>query len=219
VVAFVLSPLIQSDILARMTIHAICFDIGGVLVRTVDRMPRQALAERLGMTAQKLETLVFGGDIGTCAQFGLVDEAQLWEHACQRVGWPSEQAKELRQQFFGGDRLDTDLLAYIRTLRLSYKTGLISNATSGTRTLIEGVWGMADAFDAIVLSGDVGVMKPEARIYLIALQRLGVKPSQAVFVDDFLQNIEGARAVGMQGIHFRNPEQVRTDLDVLLDGG
>jgi epoxide hydrolase-like predicted phosphatase len=202
-----------------MTIHAICFDIGGVLVRTVDRMPRQALAERLGMTAQKLETLVFGGDFGTRAQLGLVDEAQLWEHACQQVGWPSEQAKEFRQQFFGGDRLDTDLLAYIRNLHLTYKTGLISNASSGTRTLIEGAWGMADAFDVILLSGDVGVMKPDPPIYLLAIERLGVQPKSVVFIDDFLQNIEGARAVGMHGIHFRNPQQVRTDLEVLLDGG
>jgi epoxide hydrolase-like predicted phosphatase len=205
--------------LTPMTIHAICFDIGGVLVRTMDLRPRQVLAQRLGLTAAKLETLVFGGDVGTRAQLGLVAEAQLWEYACQQVGWPPEQAQEFRQQFFGGDRLDTDLLAYIRRLHPSYKTGLISNAASGTRTLIEGAWGMADAFDVILLSGDVGVMKPDPPIYLLAIERLGVQPKSVVFIDDFLRNIEGARAVGMHGIHFRNPQQMRTDLEALLNGG
>lgn len=201
-----------------MNIQAIVFDIGGVLVRTVDRAPRQALADRLGMTAQALEALVFGGESGRRAQLGQLDEAEQWAYACQQVGWPLAQMDEFRSEFFGGDRLDAELLAYIRQLRQIYKTGIISNGMSGTRTWIEGAWGMGGFFDAIVISGEEGVMKPDPRIYQIALHQLEVQPEQAIFIDDFQHNVAGAQAVGMFGIHFRSPEQVLAELNTLLGG-
>ena len=200
-----------------MTIHAILFDIGGVLVRTVDRAPRQALAERLNMTAHDLEELVFGGESGRRAQLGQIDESEQWNYACRQVGWPSDQVMEFRSQFFAGDRLDADLLEQIRLLHQDYKTGIISNAMNGTRSLIEGPWAMGDIFDAILLSGEVGVMKPDPRIYHLALQRLDVLPEQAVFIDDFAHNIAGAEAIGLRGIHFRDPAQALAELSALLD--
>ena len=201
-----------------MKINAILFDIGWVLVRTVDRAPRQSLAQRLGMSAADLETLVFGGESGQRAQLGQIDEAEQWVYACRQVGWPLERVTEFREQFFGGDELDATLLAYIGRLHQAYKTGIISNAMNGTRALIEGAWAMTPLFDAVVLSGEVGVMKPDPRIYLLALARLDVQPEQAVFIDDFQHNIDGARAVGMQGIRFCSPEQVMAELEALLDG-
>jgi len=128
-----------------------------------------------------------------------------------------EQVTKFREQFFGGDELDVELLAYIGRLHQAYKTSIISNAMNGTRALIEGAWEMTPLFDAIVLSGEVGVMKPDPRIYQLALARLDVQPEQAVFIDDFQHNIDGARAVGMQGIRFRSPEQLVADLEALLD--
>ena len=77
-------------------------------------------------------------------------------------------------------------------------------------------WGIDDAFDIVVGSGDVGIMKPDPRIFLIALERLGVEPHEAVFVDDFIQNIHGAQALGISAIHFRNREQAIQELEQLL---
>lgn len=201
-----------------MTIQAIFFDIGGVLVRTIDRAPRQALAERLGMTYEALEELVFGGESGRRAQLGLIAEAEQWAYACQQTGWPVEQVAEFRAQFFAGDRLDTRLVEYIRGLRRLYKTGIISNGMNNTRAMIDGPWGMGALFDAIVISSEVGIMKPDRRIYLHTLQRLDVQPEQAVFIDDFQHNIAGAQSIGMQGIHFINPVQTLAELDALLGG-
>ena len=201
-----------------MTIQAIIFDIGGVLVRTVDRAPRQALAEELGMSARDLEELVFGGESGRRAQLGQISEAEQWTYACQQVGWPVERLVEFYQRFFASDRLDSQLLDYIRGLRPAYKTGIISNGMSGTRSMLEGPWGMAPLFDVVVISGEAGIMKPDPRIYLLALQRLEVQPEQAVFIDDFAHNIAGAEAIGMRGIHFRDPAQALAELSALLDG-
>jgi putative hydrolase of the HAD superfamily len=63
----------------------------------------------------------------------------------------------------------------------------------------------------------VGIAKPDPRIYHLALDGMGVAANEAVFIDDFEKNIDGARAVGMQTIHFKDPKQATSDLRNLLD--
>jgi 2-haloacid dehalogenase len=67
-------------------------------------------------------------------------------------------------------------------------------------------------FDDIVISGEVGVIKPDPRIFRILLERHGVEPAQAVFVDDVEKNAAAASALGIHGIHFRSPQQLRREL-------
>jgi FMN phosphatase YigB (HAD superfamily) len=148
-----------------MNIQAIYWDIGGVLVRTEDRTPRAELAKRLGMTAHDLEELVFGGEHGRQAQSGQITADQQWEYVCQVLNWPAAEWKTLEQEFFRGDHLDTKLLDYIGSLRPRHKTGVISNALSNVRPMAEGGWGMAEAFDTLVFSAEVGIMKPDPRIF------------------------------------------------------
>jgi glucose-1-phosphatase len=199
-----------------MPIKAIYFDIGGVLVRTVDRAPRNLLAVRLGMKSEALEELVFLGESGHKAQRGEITAEQQWAYVCRQINWPLTKWRDLEAEFFTGDRLDIELVDYIRSLHVRYKTGVISNALSDVRAAMDNKWHMADAFDAITISAEVGVMKPDARIFHIALQSLGMQPAEAVFVDDFAHNVEGARAIGMQAIQFRNLEQIRQELDAFL---
>ena len=59
-----------------------------------------------------------------------------------------------------------------------------------------------DTFDVLVYSGEEGVKKPDAEIFKRALERLAVQPAQAVFVDDVLANVQAARELGMQAIHY-----------------
>ena len=63
--------------------------------------------------------------------------------------------------------------------------------------------GIYDLFDEVVVSADVGIAKPEPRIYAIAAQRLGLPAADCVFVDDLEPNVDAARAAGMHAIHFR----------------
>jgi putative hydrolase of the HAD superfamily len=60
-------------------------------------------------------------------------------------------------------------------------------------------------------------MKPEKRIYELAVERLEVAPQEAVFVDDFLHNVEGAQVAGLHALQFRSPTQIRAELDQLLE--
>jgi epoxide hydrolase-like predicted phosphatase len=202
----------------EMGIQAVIWDLGGVLLRTEDYGPRRALAQRFGMTLAEIEAFVFSGESGDRAQRGEISVEQHWENQRKALGLSPAQMQTFRDAFWAGDRLDTDLVAYIRRLRLAYKTGLLSNAFSDLRQIVTETWKFVDAFDEMVISAEVGLVKPDPRIYHLVLQRLGVAPASAVFIDDFSHNIQGARAEGLNAIHFQNPQQARQELEILLDG-
>jgi putative hydrolase of the HAD superfamily len=106
---------------------------------------------------------------------------------------------------------------FLRSLRPRYKTALLSNAWGNLREVLDREWHVLDAFDQVIISAEVGLMKPDERIFSLALERLGVTPGEAVFVDDFAHNVEAARLVGLHAIHFRNAEQARAEVEQLLD--
>ncbi len=199
-----------------MPIEAIIWDIGGVLARTIDRQPRTSLASQFGLTYEALEKLVFGGENGRLTQLGEITTRQHLAWVCGQLGLPASQGAEFMAAFFGGDRLDEELVAYIRRLHTHYKTGIISNGFDDVRCTIHDKWRIADAFDHIVISGEAGLMKPDPRIYLLAVSGLKVEPEAVVFIDDVARNVSGAQAVGMQGIQFLNPAQVMSDLNRML---
>lgn len=185
-------------------------------MRTEDQAPRAELAAELGVTREYLNQLVFESEQGTRAQHGEINRMELWDYVRSELKLAPGEYPDLHDRFFGGDVLDTALVDFIRSLKPRFKIGIISNAWSQIEeSLLE--WGIDDAFEVVIGSGDVGIMKPDPRIYQIALERLGVEPSEAVFVDDFIQNIHGAQALGIGAIHFQSREQVIRALEQLLD--
>jgi putative hydrolase of the HAD superfamily len=198
-----------------MTIRAVYFDLGGVIRRTEYQAPRQHLAERLGMEYEGLVKLVFESETSRQASIGLISEEEHWAAVMRRLHLPEAETQAVREAFFAGDITDRALLDLMRSMRRQLKVGLISNAWSGLRPWII-CEKFEDAFDAMIISAETGVMKPDARIYQIALEKLGVTASESVFLDDFLENVEGARLVGMQAIHFSQPEQALKKLKEIL---
>ncbi len=198
-----------------MSIRAVFFDLGGVIVRTEYQTPRERLAERLGMEYDDLSRIVFDSETGHQASIGAITSLQHWEAVMQRLKRPYEEMALIRDEFFAGDVVDHEILNFLRSLHGKYKTGLISNAWSDLRDYIVREK-FDDAFDHIVISAEVGVAKPEAKIFKIALEQAGVSPNEAVFVDDFYVNIEGCETVGMQGIHFKDAESALAQLKTLL---
>jgi epoxide hydrolase-like predicted phosphatase len=200
-----------------MLIRAVIFDLGGVLVRTEDQAPRRELAERLGITRQEMYYLVFDSPSARQASLGEISAEQHMENVRLTLGVPAEDFSTVPGAFWSGDRLDMGLVDYLRSLRPGYKTALLSNAWNDLRGMLSERWKITDAFDELVISAEVGITKPDPRIYQLALQRLQVAPHEAVFVDDFIENINGGKAVGLHTVHFRNPEQAIADLSNLLN--
>ena len=198
-------------------IKGIIFDLGGVLLRTEDRTPRQQLAEDLGVTVEQLYDLIFNSESAHLATLGEVTSEQHWESIQQKMKWSAAELSEVRSKFWSGDRLDMLLIDYLRQLRAGRKTALLSNAWDDLRNFIEEQWKFGDAFDEIIISAEVGAAKPSPEIYLLALQRLGLHPQEAVFVDDVMENLVGAQAVGLHTIHFTGSQSAINQLADLME--
>jgi len=192
-------------------LKAVLFDFGGVLVRTRSQARRIAWEQRLGLAAGEASEIVFDGESGRAAQLGRISDGEHWRFVKSRLGLDDEALTQFRHDFFAEDVLDTDLLAYVGRLRARYRTGLLSNATDAARRYFVAS-GIARHFDAITVSAEEGVMKPDERIYRIALARLGVAPAEAVFVDDLRENVEAARVLGLAAVHFTDPPVARREL-------
>jgi epoxide hydrolase-like predicted phosphatase len=201
-----------------MTIQAIIFDFGGVLLRTTDFSPRERLANRLGMSRHELEEFIFGGESGHQAQRGEISVQQHWANLAAQIHCLEWELQSLVDEFFANDELDISLLDYVRMLHKSYKTGLLSNAFGDLRQIISERWHFEDAFDEMIISAEVGFTKPDARIFQLAVEQLGVEARNVIFIDDWQPNLEGAKQVGLQGIRFQNDQQVRLDIEQLLNG-
>jgi epoxide hydrolase-like predicted phosphatase len=198
-----------------MTLKAVFFDLGGVIVRTEFQAPRQQLADRLGMDYDDLYRLVFDSDTSDRATVGEISADEHWAFVMQRLRQPATELEAIRKEFFAGDIVDRTLLDYIRSLRGKYKTGLISNAWGDLRDFIVREK-FEDAFDNMIISAEVGARKPAAKIFRIALEQFGVGPNEAVFVDDVYTNIQGCEKVGMKGLLFKEPETVLQQVKKLL---
>ena len=198
-----------------MRIQAIIFDFGSVLVQMGDDAPRRALAEQLGVPLKELYRLIFDSETATRAMVGELTIEQHWQVVGGVLGVPPDKLPAVKAQFWAADQVNHELLDYIRTLRPRYKVGLLSNAWNDLRQVMRESFGFDGLFDDLVISAEVGLAKPDPRIFHLAVQRLGVQPSEAIFVDDVLANVEAARGIGLQAIHYRNNPQLFADVITL----
>jgi len=201
-----------------MSIKAVFFDLGGVILRTEYQAPRQHLAESFGMDYDDIDKVVFGGGpngSAAKASVGEITEEEHWLNVTKILKQPEGEYKRIRDEFFGGDIIDHEILDFLRSIKPKYKVGLISNAWSGLRDYIVREK-FDDVFDYMIISAEVGVAKPDAKIYQIALEQFQVRASEAVFVDDFIENIKACEKLGMKGIHFKTPDDAMSELRSLL---
>lgn len=190
--------------------RAVIWDMGGVLVRNMAPEPRQRLAKKYGLTEPLLEDLVFANPVSAKASVGEAGVDELWNFVAQELHIDPKEMPAFEAAFWSSDRMDEDLVDFVRSLHASYKTGLLSNAFSDTRASLNARFPrLLPIFDVSIFSAEVGLVKPDPRFYEMMLEKLGVKADESVFVDDFIENVEGARAVGMKAVHFKNAQQAR----------
>jgi epoxide hydrolase-like predicted phosphatase len=119
----------------------------------------------------------------------------------------------LIERLFAGLAPEQKMIDAVNAARSAgVRTGLISNSW-GT-----GIYERApmDIFDATVISGDVGLHKPQREIYELGADRIGIAPESCVFVDDLRENVAGAEAVGMAAVLHREPSGTIAELERLL---
>ncbi|WP_439661605.1 HAD-IA family hydrolase [Lentzea sp. HUAS TT2] len=104
------------------------------------------------------------------------------------------------------------LTALRKAKQTGLKTALLSNADGWwyPPTVYTGL------FDATIISGEVGLAKPDLEIYLLTARKLGLEPGECVFVDDLMANVWGAAEAGMVGVHHRSTRSTLEELEILL---
>lgn len=194
--------------------RALIVDYGGVLTTSI--WPAfSAFCEAEGLAPDAVRELFRGEAEALSLLRGLETGELSAEEFERRFGalLGVAETEGLIGRLFAGLRPDEAMIAAVRAARASgVRTGLISNS-----------WGLGiydraptGLFDATVISGEVGLHKPEPEIYLLACERLGVDPSVAVFVDDLRENCTGAEEVGMEAVLHRDSTKTVTRLEELL---
>ncbi len=199
-----------------MPIKAIFFDYGGVLTQMVDETPRLKLAERYGVSLSRIYNLLFDSEAAIQAALGEITTEHHWHAIYEILRVPPGERDEFFRQFWSADGLNRELVDNLPRLHERYKLGLISNANDDLRQVMTERWQISGLFDGMIISAEVGLLKPDRRIYELAVNRLGVQTDEAVFIDDVLTNVEGARVAGLHAIQYLNNRQVLSELESLL---
>ena len=135
--------------------------------------------------------------------------ARLRTHA----GGPVTPDGLLRRMFSGFDLVPAMYDVVRKAKAAGLRTGLLSNSW-GADTYVRDGWD--ELFDAVVVSGEVGMRKPEERIYRRAAEMLGLPPEECVFVDDISVNVRAARHFGMTAVHHQTPDETMEELETAL---
>ncbi len=190
-------------------------DFGGVLTSNVFDSFR-SFAESEGLAPDAVKR-AFREDPEALALLRALERGQLsGEEFAPRFGarLGVTRTDGLVERLFAGVSPDEQMLGAVRGFRAAgIRTGLISNSWGSALYDREQLEGM---FDAIVISGDVGMHKPEPQIFELGAERLGLAASDCVFVDDLRENCDGAEAVGMTAILHRGAESTLPQLERLL---
>jgi epoxide hydrolase-like predicted phosphatase len=197
----------------RTSRPALLIDFGGVLTSDIWSSFSDFCAER-GLDPEAAKRL-FREDPSALAELrgletGEADPERFERRFAELLGTGPE---GLIEGLFAGLRPAEPMLAAMREARAAgVRTCLVSNSwvmdhyTEEIRAL----------FDALVISGEVGLHKPQPEIYLLAAERVGAAPEDCVFVDDLRENCEGAEAVGMTAVLHRDPAATIERLEALL---
>lgn len=188
-------------------IQALIFDYFGV-IRPTDNGVRAAY-RRLGGDVAADEAFI--ADVTTAGNLGFIDDAN--RQLAERLGVSLERW----QQEMGAQNNDTELLDYIAATHKAgqYKTGLLSNASAHMVSVIFDPAEVGKYFDATLVSGDVGLAKPEPDFYRLMAKKLGVAPEECVMVDDRAEYCRGAERAGMKTIEYHHFAQFLTELRLL----
>ncbi len=186
-------------------IRGIIFDCFGVLAHGSLEYLRSLVA------AEHLQEL---NDFSVRSDRGFVSRDDYMKQVGLLLGkTPQEVDNIVRTQHFRSEAM----IQWAGTLHGSYRTALLSNIG---RSVIEELFTEDELhalFDAAILSSEIGMVKPEPQAFEYAAAQLSLLPKECVMIDDLTSNIEGAKAVGMQGIVFKDIEQCKTELARILE--
>jgi epoxide hydrolase-like predicted phosphatase len=204
-----------------VTLAAVVFDLGGVVLES-PFVAFHNVEARYGLARGTIATAIkTAGEQGALARIerGEIDAEQFYAQLEREIGdhGTSLTARDVTQEMARVITVRSVMLDALRRLRTDgYKLAALTNNYDIGDELYATMDSVRREFDVFVESCREGVRKPEARIYQITCERLGVSASDCVFLDDLGDNVKAARALGMQTIKVNSPEQALRELAQIL---
>lgn len=195
-------------------IETVIFDLGGVLIDHPVAQIIRYCAAKLPADPEALGRV--HGKHGPDFQRGIISEREYWRRVCSETGTAEPAQFSLWGEAFRAAYSEREeIFAQAARLRAGgYRIGLLSDTEAPSAEFF--LTRRRDHFDFLVFSCETGFLKPDERIYRIALDRSGTAPERTVFIDDLPANVQGAERVGMKGILYREPKQL---VEALTDLG
>lgn len=188
-------------------IRAVIFDCFGVIISDSLTVIVEELSQTNPEGAEEIRDLV------RASNKGLLDSEESNRRIAEILGLEFE---AYRQKVRDGELKDPRVMALIKQLRQTYKTGLLSNINVAGMERRFSEAERAEYFDVMVASAGIGYAKPEPEAYEITAEKLGVQTDECVFIDDKELFCEAARDVGMQAVWYQSFEQAKVDLEKIL---
>jgi 2-haloacid dehalogenase len=190
----------------------VVFDIGNVLVRWNPRnlfrktMKDEARMERFLAAALSMDFVALT-DITADFSKAVAERAKAFPEFARELHLFDERWVETL-----GGPIEENVVLLRRLKAAGHPVYALSNFATVKFAIARQMFDFLNVFDDAVISGHVGVVKPDPRIFEILFERVGKRPEQLVFVDDSLRNIEAARALGMPAVHFRPDVDLKREL-------
>jgi putative hydrolase of the HAD superfamily len=197
-------------------ITAIIFDFGRVISAQKPLSLFRGYEDELGLEPGTINFIMFDSEAWQEALVGRKTAEEFWYEIGPELGLNSgDEVDTFRHRYHADEAINEGVLKLIRRLHGNYKLAVLSNSPPGlAQWLAE--WNVLHPFDVVFCSGDEGIAKPDTKAFELTLERLGVKPDEAVFVDDTRQHVEAAQELGLQGILFTTAEKLEEELGDLL---
>jgi putative hydrolase of the HAD superfamily len=195
-------------------INAVIFDLGNVLVAVDEGRAADRLAARTGKTRQQIIEYAYSTPHATNLALGKLTREQFFKTVAHDLAFDGTYAEfaAIWAEIFTPIE---PMIALAGSLKNRVRRLILSNTNAIHMDYIFERYAFLRDFDTLVLSHEVGLLKPDPAIYKHTVEKHGLLAARAVFIDDMAVNVEGARNVGLQAIQFHNADQTRAELTKL----
>ncbi|MEO6966277.1 MAG: HAD family phosphatase [Acidobacteriaceae bacterium] len=198
-----------------MPLRAVIFDYGLVLSAPADPAAHAHMVKISGLAPEIFEIHYWRFRLDY--DQGKLNGRSYWETLAKNTGLfltPEQIDALIEQDIRMWASVDPVMLAWAARIQASgMKTAILSNMGEDLLAHMRRNFRWLDGFDHLTWSCELNLIKPQAAIYLHTVERLGVKPEEALFLDDRIENVEGARQVGLHALLFRTPALLQAELD------
>lgn len=132
----------------------------------------------------------------------VTDEAVFWKEIAYEYHYSDQKIKEIKSFIANAYMKNKPMWDFHKTIKSHYKTAIINNGTESIFQEWKKIFRLSKEFTLVCNSTELGVKKPDPKIFLYCLNRLSILPEQCIFIDDDKRNTEAAAALGMHTIMY-----------------